>query len=508
MNKHIMILWLLLAGVAIAADVNEKLLDVYSRVADLQDRLHVLELNQGDSISINKLESQISSLQVQIKSLESQPKQTVANEGLKTSIHLNHVWVIIAGALVMLMQLGFAFVEAGLTRAKNAVHTMTMNLMDYGIGMLAFWAFGFALMFGGVGAIDSLGIDAQWLNTSLGFQIGSERYQILGAEGFFLSGFSTTSLMTFFFFQMVFAATANTICTGTLAERWRFPAFSLSSFFMAGLVYPIFGAWVWGGGWLQKIGYLDFAGSSVVHMAGGAVALVGALAIGARNGKYDANGVPQAIPGHNLPYTFLGTFILAFGWFGFNAGSTLRADGPIGLIVVNTALASATGSIAGLLASRRLFGKPDPTFAANGLLAGLVAVTAGCAYIEPWAAALIGVIAGFLVVHGAVFIEEKLKVDDPVGAIAVHGLNGVWGTLAVGLFATPALAGQAGLFYGGKMLLLVQAIGVLSGLVLFFILGKLLFYFIAKWTPHRASDEEQAEGLDLTELGLPAYNKD
>jgi len=275
---------------------------------------------------------------------------------------------------------------------------------------------------------------------------------------------------------------------------------------MAGLIYPIFGSWAWGGGWLAELGFLDFAGSTVVHTAGGIVALAGALSIGPRKGKFD--GKARAIPGHSLPYLFLGTFILAFGWFGFNAGSALRVDTSLGLIVVNTALASAAGSITGLLTTWKMFGKPDPTFACNGMLAGLVAVTAGCAYVAPWAALLIGAIAGILVVLSALYIEEKLKIDDPVGAISVHGVNGIWGTIALGLFALPSLAGDAGLFYGGITRMLVQSTGALSAFIFFFATGKAMFFIIGKLTRNCADENEQDEGLDLSEMGVTAYSDD
>jgi ammonium transporter, Amt family len=506
-----------------SADVSEQIIGIYERITNLQERIHQLETTSMQGGQMVKLQQEVQDVQQKIGSsaagsatllqrldeIEKQLNGIDANSSaLASSVPLNHVWVVICAILVMFMQTGFAFLEAGLTRSKNAVHTLTMNLMDYGIGMLAFWACGFALMFGGVGAIESLGIKADWLNRSLGFFVDGQKLSFLGWKGFFLDGFTGTPVMTFFFFQMVFAATANTICTGALAERWRIQAFCFSSIFVAGFIYPLYGSWVWGGGWLHTLGYLDFAGSTVVHTAGGIIALAGARAIGPRNGKYDGDSNAKAIPGHNLPYVFLGTFILAFGWFGFNAGSSLRAGAEIGLIVVNTALSSAAGSISGMLITRKLFGKPDPTFACNGLLAGLVAITAGCAYVAPWAAVLIGLVAGCLVVLSALLVEEKLKLDDPVGAISVHATNGIWGGLAVGIFAVPELAGRAGLVYGGVTQMLVQMAGVLSGIILFFVLGKLMFAIIGKLTKHRASDEEQEEGLDLAEMGVAAYNEE
>lgn len=495
--------------VTVPAEVNDQIITLYERVTDLQERVHRQEDSTVGKAQIQNLQTQILELQTRVQQAPATPQAaTPQATAPNLEIVVNHIWVILCGILIMLMQLGFAFVEAGLTRSKSTVHTLTMNLMDYGVGMIAFWAIGFALMFGGVGAIPSLGINGSLLNHSLGIQLGGQTFGFLGLDGFFLAGLTQTPVMTFFFFQMVFAATANTICSGTLAERWRLPSFFLSSVFMAGFVYPLFGSWVWGGGWLQKLGYLDFAGSTVVHAAGGIIAFAGALTIGARNGKFNAQGRARAIPGHNLPYTFLGTFILAFGWFAFNAGSSLRAGSDLGLVVVNTALASAAGSITGILYSWKKFGKPDPTFACNGMLAGLVAITAGCAYVAPWAAIVIGSIAGFLVVASALYVEEKLKIDDPVGAISVHAVNGIWGGLAVGIFALPQLAGRAGLVYGGTMQILIQLVGAFSAILFFFVTGKIMFFVIGLLTRHRASDAEQEEGLDITEMGTAAYNEE
>ncbi len=506
-----------------SAEVSDQIIGLYERITNLQERVHRLEESKApaDAATLDELRRKVDALQpgaqanvaadpalkkeladlsARIETLSATPGQAGNN------VPLNHAWVIICGILVMSMQMGFAFVEAGLTRSKNAVHTLTMNLMDYGIGMMAFWAVGFALMFGGVGAIASLGIGPEWLNKSLSLTVDGHKYGFVGLKGFFLHGLWNTPVMTFFFFQMVFAATANTICSGTLAERWRIQAFSLSSVFVAGVIYPLYGSWVWGGGWLSSLGYLDFAGSSVVHLVGGIIAFAGAMAVGPRKGKFDERGRPHAIPGHNLAYVFLGTFVLAIGWFGFNAGSSLRAGADMGLVVVNTAMASAAGSILGLMVSAWKFGKPDPTFACNGMLAGLVGVTAGCAYVEPWAAVVIGSVSGTLVVYSALFIEEKLKIDDPVGAISVHGVNGAWGIVAVGLFAVPGLANRPGLVYGGLTQFLVQVAGVLACVVAVFVMARIMFFVIERVTSNRANDAEQEEGLDLSEMGVNAYN--
>jgi ammonium transporter, Amt family len=546
-----------------AQDVNTRLLTVYERISVLQDRIHALEAGAAKQGDVQALQRQLQQVQAMVEpgfkdkqnpkavasavterrllALEGQVAQLAQLNSLGATsvggngqganlggrqpdqlpheaagpatllgergmVALNHVWIILSAILVMFMQVGFALVESGLTRGKNAAHTLTMNLMDYGIGMLAFWAVGFGLMFGGVGAIESLGISGDLLNRSLGVLVNGEKISFAGLTGFFLNGLTSTPVMSFFFFQMVFAATANTICTGTLAERWKFRSFTLASVFMAGIIYPVFGSWVWGGGWLQAMGFTDFAGSMVVHAAGGIIAITGAKALGARKGKFEPTGEVRAIPGHNLPFVFLGTFILAFSWFGFNAGSTLQAGYNIGLIATNTALASAAGAISALFITYKKFGKPDPTFACNGMLAGLVAITAGCAFVAPWAAVVIGVVAGVLVVFSALFIEEKLRLDDPVGAISVHGTNGIWGILAVGLFAVPELHGQAGLVYGAVNLLLVQAVGVLAGIGYFLAAGIILFGVLGKITRMRASDAEQEEGLDLAEMGVTSYN--
>lgn len=426
-------------------------------------------------------------------------------------ISINMVWVLLCGFLVMFMQAGFAMVESGLTRAKNAAHTMTMNLMDFAIGMLAFWAVGFAIMFGNASPNAGLGIPEGTLTGALGITIGETTYTFMGLSGWFLAGDTLYQggIFTLFLFQLAFAATANTICTGTLAERWKLGPFSVASVAVTALIYPFFGHWVWGGGWLAKLGYWDFAGSTVVHMCGGIVAFVGGLIVGPRVGKFNADGSSNPIPGHNLPMAFIGTFILAFGWFGFNAGSTLLGtDAQIGIIATNTTLAAGAGACVAYMVSALRFGKPDPSFSCNGLLGGLVAVTAPCAFIDAWAAVLIGAIGGLIVVYAASFVEDKCKIDDPVGAISVHGFCGIWGGLSLGLFANGKYADVKGLFFGNPSQFAIQALGVLACLVTVGLLSWILFMVLEKTLGNRASDADQIEGLDLAETGIEAYAED
>lgn len=409
------------------------------------------------------------------------------------------------------MQAGFALVECGFSRAKNAAHIMGMNFMDYAFACLAFWAFGFAIMFGNAGALSSLGIGDGLLSGSVGFTMGETTYTFLGTSGWFLGGDSLYmgGIFTLFIFQMAFAATANTIATGTLAERWKFKAFVMAAILVPILIYPVFGHWVWGGGWLAEIGFIDFAGSTVVHMAGGVLALVGAKIVGPRLGKFNPDGSANPIPGHNIPYAVIGTLILGFGWFGFNCGSTVNGnDAQIGIVAVNTALASAAGAIAAFYLSQIKFGKPDVSFACNGYLGGLVAITAPCAFVDAWAAVIIGLIGGALVVFSVGFIEDKLRLDDPVGAISVHGVCGAFGGIAVGLFANGKYGDVSGLFFGNGMQLIIQLIGVLACFLFIGVAGYILFVFIDKTVGNRSSDQEQAEGLDLSEMGIEAYAPD
>ncbi|MEF3698421.1 ammonium transporter [Desulfolutivibrio sp.] len=402
----------------------------------------------------------------------------------------NVMWTLIAAILVMFMQAGFAMVETGLTRAKNAGNILMKNMFDFSAGSVAFFLVGFALMFG-----DDIG----------GF---------IGFSNFGLSEANTADAdglwkYTFWFFQCVFAATAVTIVSGAIAERTKFVSYLFLSFLVTAVVYPISGHWIWGGGWLSKLDapMIDFAGSTVVHSVGGWVAMAGALVLGPRIGKYTKDGVARAIPGHNLPLVALGVFILWFGWFGFNPGSTTAATGAIGLIAVTTNLAAAMAALSAMTTAWLRYGKPDVSMSLNGVLAGLVAITAGCANVSPMASLIIGFGAGILVVLSIEFLDKVLKIDDPVGAISVHGVCGAFGTLCVGLFASPDFGGTAGLFYGGGISqLITQIIGVGAVFVWAFGSGLVLFALLKITVGIRVTAEEELKGLDLTEHGSEAYS--
>jgi Amt family ammonium transporter len=419
---------------------------------------------------------------------------------------------------VLFMQAGFALVETGFTQAKNASHTMMMNMVIFAIGVVGWFVCGYAFMFGSTDQGGILGL------TPLGSSWHIGHWNVLAHSGFFLTGHAyDVSVLGFFFFQLVFMDATATIPTGAMAERWKFSSFCVWGFFASMLLYPIFGNWVWGGGWLSQLGAmgpklghgaLDFAGSGVVHAMGGVAAFWGAKILGPRIGKFDKNGKARAIPGHHLPMAILGTFILLVGWMGFNGGSTFAGtDFRLTVVIVNTILASATGCLAAMLVMWNRFGKPDPSMTANGLLAGLVAITAPCAFVAPWAAAVIGLVAGVLVVVAVLVVERVFKVDDPVGAVAVHGANGLWGVLALGLFADgtygAGLNGVAGnvkgLFYGDAGQFWAQAIDVVV-LVTFCSLMTIVFFTIMKRTMGmRSTAEAEISGLDLPELGALAY---
>ncbi|PYQ54200.1 MAG: ammonium transporter [Acidobacteria bacterium] len=437
-------------------------------------------------------------------------------------VAINIVWTLITGFLVMFMQAGFALVETGFCRAKNAAHTMAMNFMVYGIGMLGYWICGFALQMGGVGAVASLGgtppLSSEFTVTLLGHPFG-----LFGTKGFFLGpDVYDVGVFALFLFQMVFMDTTATIPTGAMAERWKWSSFVIYGFFISMFTYPIFANWVWGGGWLAQLGsnfglghgHVDFAGSSVVHMVGGVAALAGAMVLGPRIGKYTRDGKPVAIPGHHIPMALLGTFILAFGWFGFNPGSTLAGgDMRIAVVAVNTMLASAAGAVAAMIYMMVRFGKPDPSMMANGMLAGLVAITAPCAFVTAPASVLIGLIAGVLVCWSVFFVEGTLKVDDPVGAISVHGVNGAWGVLSLGLFADGVygdgwngVPGKVtGLFYGAPKQFLAECIGVAVCFAWTFATIYVFFKVVDVILGNRVSVETELAGLDLPEVGALAY---
>ncbi|MDK2847739.1 MAG: ammonium transporter, Amt family [Desulfuromonadales bacterium] len=392
--------------------------------------------------------------------------------------NLNFVWTLVAGFMVFIMQAGFAMVEVGFTRAKNACNILMKNMMDFSVGALAFWAVGFGLMFG----------------TTNGF---------FGTTDFFFSGAAGDGAAwnyAFWMFQVVFAATAATIISGAVAERTKFSAYIVYSVLVSGLVYPIFGSWAWGSlfngsGWLEGLGFIDFAGSTVVHSIGGWLALAGAIVVGPRIGKFDKAGNVKPIPGHNIPLAALGVFILWFGWYGFNPGSTTTGDTSIALIAVTTTLAAAAGAVAAMLATWIKYGKSDIGMTLNGALAGLVGITAGCANVSPFSAVIIGLVAGVLVLFSVLFFD-KIKVDDPVGAVSVHGVCGAWGTLAAGLFDT---AGFSLKTVG------VQLVGIGACFVWAFGIGLIMFKLIDLVVGMRASREEEMAGLDYTEHGASAY---
>ncbi|NUQ38185.1 MAG: ammonium transporter [Caldilineales bacterium] len=411
----------------------------------------------------------------------------------QVGLALDVIWVLIAAFLVFFMQAGFAMVESGFSRSKNAANLLMKNLMDFAAGSLLFFAVGYGLMF------------------------GADKAGLIGSDGFFLSGIGfgldSAPAWAFFLFQLMFAAAAATIVSGAVAERLKFSAYLIYTLVITTLIYPIAGHWVWGGGWLAQRGFVDFAGSTVVHSVGGWAGLAGAMVLGPRIGKFNKDGSSNVIPGHSLTLAALGVFILWFGWFGFNPGSTLSGLNPgIALIAVTTNLAAAAGATSALIVNWFKQGRPSTEMALNGALAGLVAITAGAASVTPVGAILIGVAAGFVLVFALAFVERVLRVDDPVGAVAVHAFNGVWGTLAVGLFAHPAagaltgMGERAGLFYGGGFSLLTgQLLGVVVIGLWAFGGNYLLFKLVDRVMGVRVTPQEELEGLDITEHGTISY---
>lgn len=407
---------------------------------------------------------------------------------------LNTLWILITASLVFWMQAGFAFVEAGLTRSKNTTNILFKNLIDFVFATLAFWAFGYAFMYGSTAA--------GWIGTS-GFFTDASLGDVVGVP-----------VLAFWFFQLVFAGTAATIVSGAMAERTKFSAYLIYSFFISAIIYPIAGHWIWGGGWLWTlpfgVGFRDFAGSTVVHSIGGWLALIGAITLGPRLGRFTKDGKPIAIPGHSISLTVLGVFILWLGWFGFNPGSQLAIHGGnadvVSLVAVNTNLAAAAGGLVALVVAWLFVTKkPDLPTTLNGVLAGLVAITAPCAYVTPANSIVIGAIGGVIVVYGAILLE-KLKIDDPVSAVPVHLMNGVWGTLAIGIFATEN--GVAGLIAGNTAQIIAQLIGVAAVGVWCAVTGSILFGAIKVVTGLRVSREEENKGLDIEEHGTQAYPND
>jgi ammonium transporter, Amt family len=436
-------------------------------------------------------------------------------------ISINLTWLLLTGFLVLFMQVGFAFLVTGLTRAKNAGHMMMMNLSSFVIALLAYYAVGFAFQFGGVGAIANLGGTGP-----LSGIFGHGNAGIIGTHGFFLQtgGTYDVGVMAFFLFQVVFMETAGYIIIGAIAERITFAAFIWAEIAMGAVIYPIYGMWVWGGGWLAHLGQsldlghgaVDFAGSGVVHATGGWSAMALAMLLGARIGKYRKDGTVRAFPGHNLGYVVIGTLVLVFGWMGFNPGSTFGAtDLRIGVVAVNTLLSASAGAVAAMAWTNWKWGKPDISMTCNGMLAGLVAITAPCAFVAPWASIVIGMLAGFLVCLSVGFFDTKLRIDDPCGAISVHGVCGAFGVLMVGLFADGTygegwngITGKVtGIFYGGSGWgqLLAQAIDVVVGFIWAWGMMYLIFLGLRRFVKLRVDPEVEIAGLDEAEFGQYCY---
>ncbi|HYL51677.1 MAG TPA: ammonium transporter [Acidimicrobiia bacterium] len=437
-------------------------------------------------------------------------------------VSVNFTWTLITGFLVLFMQVGFAFLVTGLTRAKNAAHMMMMNIAAFAVALLAYYAVGFAFMFGGIAPIANIG----GVSPLTGL-FGHGSAGIIGTHGFFLqsAGSYDVGVMVLFLFEVVFMETAGYIIIGAIAERITFAGFLLAEVAMGAIIYPVYGMWMWGGGWLSQLGTslhlghgaVDFAGSGVVHATGGWAALALAMLLGPRIGKYRSDGSPVAIPGHNLGYVVIGTLVLVFGWMGFNPGSTLGAtDLRIGLVAVNTLLSACVGFVIAMVLTDVKYGKPDISMSCNGMLAGLVAITAPCAFVAPWAAVVIGGVAGVLVVYSVEFWDRR-HIDDPCGAISVHGVNGAWGVLALGLFADGTYGvgwngvgansthGVQGLFYGDGGQLVAQVVHVVVGFLWAWGITWIIFSVAKRWLQLRVSPEAEIEGLDVPEFGALCY---
>ncbi|MGZ4724102.1 MAG: ammonium transporter [Ilumatobacteraceae bacterium] len=443
----------------------------------------------------------------------------LANEAGHLHVAVNFSWLLMTGYLVLFMQVGFAFLVTGLTRAKNAGHMMMMNVAAFAIALVAYYAVGFAFHFGGVAPVSNLG----GLGPLTGL-FGHGNAGVIGTHGFFLqSGHGyDVGVMAMFLFQVVFMETAGYIIIGAIAERISFAGFILAELAMGAIIYPIYGNWLWGGGWMAHLGTslhwahgaVDFAGSGVVHATGGWAALALAMVLGPRIGKFNKDGTPNAIPGHNIGYVVIGTMILLFGWMGFNPGSTFGAtDLRISVVAVNTLLSACFGFIAAMAWTNAKYGKPDISMSCNGMLAGLVAITAPCAFVAPWAASVIGIVAGFLVCYSVWFFDHVAHVDDPCGAISVHGVNGAWGVLSLGIFADGTygagwngVSGNVkGLLYGDAGQLAAQAAHVVVGFIWAFGVTYGIFKVAGRFMKIRVSAEAEIEGLDMPEFGALCY---
>lgn len=445
--------------------------------------------------------------------------EDVATTANKAYLGANYTWVMVCAFMVFFFQCGFAMVETGFCRAKNAAHTMTMNFMVFLVGAVGYFLCGFALQMGGCGGSASLGTGSEVLNKMLTIPgLGG----ILGYKGFLLGGTYDASAYALFFFQMVFMDTTVTIPTGALAERVKYSAIVITSFFISMFLYPVFACWVWGGGWLATLGVkfgighgvVDFAGSAVVHSMGGMLALAGCTVIGPRIGKFRKDGTARAFPGHDIPMAIIGTIILFFCWFAFNASGALNAsDFRLTVAATNTMISGAVGGLIAMFYMWIKYGKPDPSMTANGALAGLVAITTPCAYVNGLSAAIIGFIAAILVCNAVPFVENKLKLDDPVGAISVHCVNGLWGVISLGLFAdgtygdgiNGVAGGVRGLFYGDPSQLLAQLIAVAVLFVWGFGMSYAFFKLLDKTWGLRVAPEAELDGLDIPEMGVLAY---
>jgi len=443
----------------------------------------------------------------------------VASTANKGYFGANYTWIMICAFMVFFFQCGFAMVETGFCRGKNAAHTMTMNFMVFLVGAIGYFLVGFALQMGGSGGAAGLGSGGSALNALVSIPgLGG----IVGYKGFGLLGTYDAGIYALFFFQMVFMDTTVTIPTGAMAERVKYSAMVITSFFISMFLYPLFGNWVWGGGWLATLGknfgighgVVDFAGSAVVHSMGGMIALSGAIVLGPRIGKFKKDGTARAFPGHNIPMAIIGTIILFFCWFSFNAGSTLNSsDFRLSVVATNTMIAGAIGGLVAMGYMWIKFGKPDPSMTANGALAGLVAITAPCGFVNAFSSLIIGIVAGILVCLAVPFVENKLKLDDPVGAISVHGVNGFWGVIALGLFADGSYGdglngvagGVKGLFFGDASQLLAQLIALAVLLIWGFGVSFVFFKFLDKVWGLRVAPEDELEGLDVPEMGVLAY---
>lgn len=444
----------------------------------------------------------------------------------KVGVGLNLLWITVGAVLVVFMQAGFALVETGFCRAKHAAHVVSTNFAIFGLGFVGFFLVGWSFMFGGFSYPGYFGLDEP-VGEAL---LGSGHWVFLWKGGFALGGRAyDVSVLAFFLYMVAFMDTVATIPTGSMAERWRWNSFVKWGLFCGALYYPVFGAWTWGGGWLSQLGnsldlgfgYVDFAGSGVVHAMGGVAALMGAIVLGPRIGKYGPDGKARTLAAHHLPMAMLGTFILLFGWFGFNAASTFAAtDLRFTVVAANTAIAGAFGATAAMFWAMRRLGKPDPGMMANGMLAGLVAVTAPCAFVQPWAAAVIGSVAGVLVIESILFFEHRARIDDPVGAISVHGVCGLFGVLSVGIFADgqygagwnltesarTADKGVTGILYDaglGSAQLAAQAVGAAT---IVLVMGTVAYvFFKLQGRSIRSRREDEIQGLDEPEMGMLAY---